>query len=126
MAMSVTISDDQSKGITKIKFSFVTETQSATGTTPKSYTGKVLELVTNPGSAAPTDNYDVDIADEDGLDVLAGQGADRDTANTEYVIDSDSTPLGVVSDSKLTLNIGTAGDAKTGDVYLYLQSPMRW
>jgi hypothetical protein len=120
MAMSVTITDARNEGITKIKFEWTSETNSATGTTTDVYSGQVLELVTDPGSAAPTDNYDVTITDADGVDVLAGQGADRDTANTEYVIHSDSTPLGVVADSQLTLSIGTAGDAKTGTVYLYL------
>ncbi len=120
MAMSVTITPRWGKGVTLVKFDWVSETQSATGTTEFAYSGKVLELVTDPGSAAPSDNYDVDIVDSDGVDVLAGQGQNRHTTTTQYVVDSDSTPLGVVCDSILTLNIGTAGDAKTGTVYLYL------
>lgn len=125
MAMSVTITDNSEQGITMVKLAFVTETQGAVGQSDKKYTGKALALVTDPGTA-PTDDYDITITDENGLDVLAGQGADRDTSTTEYVIDSDSTPLGVVVDSKLTLNVTTAGDAKTGDVYLYLMTPQRW
>ena len=120
MAMSVTITERRGNGVIRIKFAWVSETQSAEGTTPFRYSGKVLMLVTVPGSAAPSDDYDVDINDSDGVDVLAGQGEDRDTTNTEYVVDSDSNPLGVVCDSQLTLNIGTAGDAKTGTVYLHL------
>jgi hypothetical protein len=45
--------------------------------------GKLLALETNPGATAPTDNYDVTLVDDDGLDVLQGAGANRDTANTE-------------------------------------------
>src|SRR5690348_16833351 len=49
--------------------------------------GKVLALHTVPagGGSAPTDNYDLTILDADGLDVLAGGGANRDTAVTEIV-----------------------------------------
>ena len=127
MAMSVTITDAESKGITKIKFDWESDVSAgtATGTTPAPYSGKVLALVTDPGGTAPTDNYDITITDVDGLDVLAGQGANRDTATTEYVIDSDSTPLGVVADTQLTINVSAAGNSKLGIAYLYLQS-LRW
>lgn len=69
--------------------------------------GSLIKLVTNPGSTAPTDNYDVTLTDQDGLDVLAGNGANRDTANTESVVIIHSAGIySVVSDSNtLTLNI---------------------
>lgn len=42
------------------------------------------QLVTNPGSPAPTDNYDITaIATNTGLDLLGGNGANRDTSTTE-------------------------------------------
>lgn len=47
--------------------------------------GFLMKMVTNPGSTAPTDNYDIAINDADGLDALITQGANRDTANTEAV-----------------------------------------
>ncbi len=47
--------------------------------------GFILALETNPGSPAPTDNYDIVLNDADGHDVLEGKGANRDTANTEKV-----------------------------------------
>jgi hypothetical protein len=47
--------------------------------------GRLLALVTNPGTTAPTDNYDVTLVDQHGHDVLEGVGANRDTANTEKV-----------------------------------------
>src|SRR4051812_32795025 len=47
--------------------------------------GRLLHLVTNPGSTAPTDNYDMTLEDQNGHDVLEGVGANRDTANTEKV-----------------------------------------
>jgi len=47
--------------------------------------GRLLKLVTNPGTVQPTDNYDVVITNQHGHDVLEGVGADRDTLNTEDV-----------------------------------------
>lgn len=89
-----------------------------TSTTTAAFDGKVICLITDPGSTAPTDNYDITITDVDGIDVLLGAGANRDTANNEYVADAS---LGAVASSKLTLNITNAGDAKEGVVVLYLR-----
>lgn len=82
------------------------------------YTGEIVRLITNPGSTAPTDNYDVTILDDDGYDVLMGGGADRDTANTEQVL---ASSLGVVLDSQLRLNIANCGTSKVGEVILYIK-----
>jgi hypothetical protein len=43
----------------------------------------LYKLITNPGSTAPTDNYDIVLNDEDGIDLLGGNGANRDTTNSE-------------------------------------------
>lgn len=87
--------------------------------TTEKYTGQVVRLVTNPDASTsnPTDNYDVQVLDSDGGDVLMGAGADRDTANTEQVL---ASSLGYVYDSTLTLEITNAGDAKSGLVILYI------
>ena len=44
---------------------------------------EVYDAMTNPGSTAPTDNYDITIENSDG-DVFGGALANRDTANTEW------------------------------------------
>lgn len=82
------------------------------------YTGEIVRLVTDPGSPAPTDNYDVTILDDDGYDVLMGGGANRDTANTEQVL---ATSLGVCIDSQLRLNIAAAGSGTKGVVIIYIK-----
>ena len=88
--------------------------------TVNKYSGEIIRLVTDPdaAAAAPTDNYDITILDDDGVDVLIGAGANRDTANTEQVI---ASSLGCVVDSQLTLEIVNAGDAKAGLVILYIK-----
>jgi len=45
--------------------------------------GKIVRLVVNPGSPAPTDLYDLTLDDEDGFDVLQGLGANLLTATAE-------------------------------------------
>lgn len=45
----------------------------------------LYSVETNPGTTAPTDDYDIAITDADGFDVAGGLLANRDTANTEKV-----------------------------------------
>lgn len=40
---------------------------------------------TDPGATAPTDDYDIELIDENGLDILGGACIDRDTADTERI-----------------------------------------
>lgn len=86
-----------------------------TGTTTGSVVGLIYGLKTNPGSAAPTDNYDITITDVDGVDVLGGVGADRDTSNSEYAAAKDGAGnvVPIPSNSALTINVSNAGNAKT-------------
>ena len=81
------------------------------------YTGEIYRLITDP-TDGPTDNYDVTILDDDGYDVLMGAGLDRDTTTTEQVLWSS---LGICLNSQLRLNIGTAGNSKSGVVILYIK-----
>jgi hypothetical protein len=121
MAMSVTIAETRHTAVKKVAFTWVSASDgTASGTTTYAYDGKCELLTTDPAAAgaAPSDNYDVTITDSDGVDVLGGGGADRDTANTEQVLGSS---LGAVAGSKLTLSIANAGDTKGGVVYLYIR-----
>jgi hypothetical protein len=122
MAMSVTTAERTNGSIKVAAFVWVSAADgTATGATTKAFDGQVLELITNPSATAPTDNYDITVTDADGYDVLNGQGANRDTANTELVVHSDTTPLGVVSGSVLTLNVAAAGNTKGGDVLVKIR-----
>lgn len=47
--------------------------------------GAFVGLATNPGSTAPTDNYDITLVDGDGLDRLNAVGMNRDTTTSERV-----------------------------------------
>jgi len=70
--------------------------------------GWILYAVTNPGSTAPTDDYDITLVDADGIDVAGGQLIDRDTANSEVClldIDSNAMPAGRFVDGTITFTI---------------------
>ena len=85
------------------------------------YTGEVLRVVQIPdgGGTQPTDLYDVVVNDGDGADVLLGLGANLgNAANTDKVA---ADKLGVVTNSKLTLAVTNAGNAKGGKTILYIR-----
>lgn len=91
--------------------------------------GAILRVVTVPSAtAAPSDNYDVTCLDENGVDIFAGQGANRDTANAEHFKpgvpfkDGTTTSTDVICiDDILTLTVDNAGDTKQGRVVIYLR-----
>lgn len=118
-AGTVTVSEETYGSVKKIAWTWTSTAGGAADLiTVGAYNGKIEMLVTDPSATAPTDDYDVTVTDEDGTDVLAGAGANRDTANTEIVI---ASSLGIVANDKLTLNVTAAGAAKSGTVYLYVR-----
>lgn len=120
MAGTVTVTEERVSHVGKVTFAWTSSAGGAAdGTTSHVYSGKIERLVTVPagGGDAPSDDYDVAIHDDDGVDVLLGAGANRDTANTEQV---GAASLGIVANDKLTLHITNAGNAKQGTVHLYL------
>ena len=123
-AQAVTITEPDAgysefQKLRKIKWAWkCTDAGLVTGSvTTGKYTGEIVRLITKPVDG-PTDNYDVAINDDDGVDVLMGAGIDRDTTNTEQKL---ASVLGVCVDSKLTLEITGAGNAKSGIVFLYIK-----
>ncbi len=115
----VTVTEQVAQSVKLIKWAWTSATGGTVSqVTTEAFDGKLIVLVTDPGGTAPDDNYNVTVTDSNGLDVLAGKGLLRDTANTETVTEAD---LGAVANSVLTLVIDSAGDVKTGDVYLYIR-----
>jgi len=98
-------------------------TGSVSGETEHDISGFLLSGLTNPGSPAPTDDYDITISDEDSYNVLTNcedDLTDRDTSNTELVefLLKDSagdTAGGHPSvNGKLTIAVSNAGNSKQG------------
>lgn len=121
MAGTVTVTEERLAPIKKIAFAWTSDgSGNADGATTKPYTGEIVRLVTVPAAAgaAPTDNYDITVVDEDSTDVLMGGGANRDTANTEQVL---ASSLGVVVGDVLTIHVTNAGASKQGTTYVYIR-----
>jgi len=120
---TVVVTEENVQNFKKITFAWTSVNGGGDGgkaqkTTTNYYTGELVRLITDPGATAPTHDYDVAINDDDGFDALLGAGADRDTVNTEQVL---ASSLGCVVNSKLTLSITNAGNAKVGTVYVYIK-----
>lgn len=124
-------------GITKVIADWVSDDSAGTaaGTTRK-IVGQLVKVVTDPGSTAPSDNWDVIVTDEESVDVTAkcmnaALLIARDTANSEetylYLQEASATPVGIgafpVVCDKLTISIANAGNSKTGQVILYIRQP---
>ena len=85
--------------------------------------GVIVRLITDPaaGGAAPDDDYDVTVVDEFGLDLLDGQGANRDTAVTEHVLLAGGlTTTHVYHEGSCTVTIANAGATNQGQVVLFV------
>jgi len=92
--------------------------------------GKIIELVTNPGATAPTDNYDITLVSSlSGHDLLEGNGADRDTANTEQTLVFMERTIGTnvygdnpaINEAGAVFTIAAAGGEKIGEAWIIIQ-----
>ena len=122
---TVSIIEEDFLNIKKITFAWTSvdsggDAGKAAKTTVNNYTGEVIRLVTIPGTVGdqPSDNYNVIVLDSSGVDILMSNGLLRDQTSPEQVPQS---LLGCVVDSKLTLSVNSAGNAKKGIVYLYIR-----
>ncbi|MGE3448682.1 MAG: hypothetical protein AB7H92_14005 [Microbacteriaceae bacterium] len=80
--------------------------------------GELVRIVTVPGAggSAPTDNYDITLLDEDGIDLTAAEMfGDRDTSTTEELVPSGR----IVHHGPVTVTVANAGNAKTGVIKIY-------
>lgn len=123
IAGTMTITEITHGTIKKIKAAWTsgqgTYEGTASGTTTNVFDGRIIGACTVPdGVAAPTDDYDITVADTDGVDIALGALNNRDTANTEFVAEAS---MAGVAHSKLTISVAAAGDTKKGTLYLYIR-----
>ena len=141
MAAAGTITDLQQivhRPVKKVRWAWTSDASGnvngGAGLTNLKYTGRVSQIVTIPdGSTAPTDNYDITVLNEDGVDLLNGAGANRDSSATEMVNASLTTvdnlgvftstivAFGSVVESTLELRVANAGNAKKGVAIIYIE-----
>lgn len=123
--MTITISDrgdeqPTERKVAVISYAFTSDASGNVSEETIKILGRVKRMVTNPDDThTPTTGWDLTIKDEDGVDILEGEGANRDIADSgasEEVV----LTISVLVASKLTFGITNAGNAKKGVVKLYL------
>lgn len=87
-----------------------------------SFKANVCVVVTNPGATAPTDDYDITLTDEHGIDVMGGQLANRDTTTSESALPKIGSVYGCRPISgTITLNItNNSVNSATGVVEVFI------
>jgi len=86
--------------------------------------GEVFMVVTNPGATAPQADYDIDLKDSDGVDIMGATLDDRSASGTEQaapLVGAAYCPRFV--DGKLTLAIsGNNVNGAVGVISIYVES----
>lgn len=121
-AQVVTLTETEKRyPIQKVKWDWLsTDGGVVSSATLQQYTGAIVKVIfkSDSGGTQPTDAYDVTILDGDGFDVLNGEGANINRAAPVIKTNLDQSMF--VMGTTLTLTIAAAGDAKGGEVYLYI------
>lgn len=127
--MVCTVTTSKEYLITEVKYDITTDSAAGTATGAADPTaGLLIGFETDPGSAAPTDNWDFTVTQRSGgADLLGGAGADRDTTTTEYAVplSPGGVPIAVAFKGPLTVNVSNAGNSKTLVIYLYFINELR-
>jgi hypothetical protein len=100
--------------------SYPTKSLDVNGANPvKGY--HLFMVVTDPGATAPTDNYDITVVDEFGVDVMGGELTNRDTANTEQAVPLVGGAYGsrFVENDLTVTPTGNSENSATFTIYLY-------
>jgi hypothetical protein len=119
-AGTVTATEVTYASVKKVTFDWLsTSLGVAEKTTTNVFDGQLLGVLFIPdtGDTAPTDQYDVTLADADSRDLLFGQGANLSGTLSVAVLSS----LGQVSKQKLTCAVAGAGDSNGGIVVAYVR-----
>lgn len=116
--------------IVKHTFDWVSDSSgNATIASTVPVSGVIHRVVIVPSaSAAPTTLYDVTLTDAEGIDVLAGQGANLSETVASSVCPGtalkDGTTVSItptIVDGILTINVANAGNTKAGKVVVYVR-----
>lgn len=76
----------------------------------------IIKVVTNPGTTAPTANYDITFIDTDGLDIMEGLLVDRSATATEKVLAAE-----MIGEDGFTVTIANNSvHSATGTIRIFL------
>lgn len=105
----------------RVTFDFTSTAEGAAGdTTEELFNGAIEQVLFSPGSGdnQPSDDWDAVLTDSQGADMLCGRGADLDNASIVVLRDPF---LGILVNSALTLAVTNFGNAKTGQVSVFIK-----
>lgn len=113
---------------TRVQLDWISDASGDVSGTLVRLIGAIIRVVFIPdGTAAPTANYDVTLM-VDGVDVLAGQGANRSDSAAEHITPAVAFTDGTTSsiapvqvNDEAELVVANAGDTKAGSVIIYLR-----
>jgi hypothetical protein len=114
-------------GIRKVTLAWTSDASGDATYTTSQLSGAIMRVTFDPdGTAAPTDLYDITLKDENDFDVLVGSGANLSATTSSSVCpqidDQDGTnTIAVIISGQLSLAVSNAGNAKSGEVVLYLK-----
>jgi hypothetical protein len=121
-------------GICQVQGTWTSDSSAGTASaTTVKIVGKLIKVVTVPGSPTPTNGYTVTITDGNGVNVLtscdktlaSNQSSSAATETYLLVKSYDGTPLAVavhpVVGDKLTIAVSGAGNATQGQFFLYYE-----
>ena len=128
MAGTLAVTYSETRTIKKVTLDWLSAADgSCTGNT-RTLSGQILRVVFVPdsGDTQPSNLYDVLLNDADSLDVLAGLGANLSNAASSQVVPvvtngtaGNMAPMAV--DGILSLAVANGGNAKGGQVILYMR-----
>lgn len=106
---------------TKIVVTWLSHTDGAATLALPDMNGFLLKVVTDPGTAAPTANYDITLVDENTFDAASNLLIDRHTTNTEQVYTFVSgAPTPIYLSGTHTFTVANAGSGKDGVCTFYM------
>ena len=113
--MTVTLTEQTWSSVKKIDFNWTTASSTG-GTTVYSYDGEVLRVLSY---ASGTTGGTLTIADEDGYDILRGQGAFTSGESYLGTTDGCRSPISAVAESTLAYTVASTGG--TGHCIVYVR-----
>ena len=105
--------------ITRVEFAWeIDAAGTVTGTTAQYFTGQILRCVTIPSATnVPTVNYDVELLDDDGADIMNATVYNRSQTATENLLPV--TPP-AMANTRITCHVWHSGIGSQGTVILYI------
>lgn len=127
MAVTVTSQTLQGLRLQKYTLAWVANSAGAVSETLDIKPGEIrqVKFIPDSGGTQPTAAYDVTLVDENGVDMLSGDGTDLSNS-ASMIVARQSTPKLHDGTQRLTLTVANAGAANGGTVILWIGSSRNW